>query len=145
MWRDGIIATDDGEVIARPHMTPDELRQTRFGTTGKFWTNSESPRHQQLLAPQFRIKNLECEGGAYFLDNELAAFIFLLKRDEAKRLFGSSDLDIDCPEAEYYRVWVKNETGMQPPVAFQWGTVGAGYDSKDMSCHIFFKYEEKRK
>jgi hypothetical protein len=143
MWQDGIITTDENEVIARPEMTPDELKVTHFAGSGKFWTDPSSPIHQRLSSAQFRLRNLEWESGVYFLANRLVIFVLVLTRSEALRLFGARDQKDYADELQFYKKLVKSNTGQLPPVELSWGTIGADYDSKTMSCSIYFKYLQR--
>ena len=140
MWKDGIITTDEGEVIARPGMTADEVRSTRFALGGKFWQNPESVRHQHIQEAPFRIRDNNCIGHAYFLDGRLVFFGFILSQEEAKLRFGTTQPGPDSEELKFYQAWVEQEVGSRPPVNFPWGRIGADYNYKTMSCDIYLKY-----
>jgi hypothetical protein len=67
VWKHGIIATDEGEVIAKPGMTPAELRATAVGSRGKFAASRDSPDYQTFWLGPMTIGGNECSAVAHFL------------------------------------------------------------------------------
>ncbi len=139
-WKDGVIVTDSGDLIARPQMTFGELRVSRLGASAKI--EESSPGYPRIVIMPVLISGYECCVSVGFDHDRLDRAVVVVTDDTAKRFsfvtgFASTP---EGPEVKFLEEWVCREVGTKPPVNFAWGGIGEVWDSKAGWARILFLY-----
>lgn len=141
MWKDGIIQTDEGDIIARPGMCLDELLQTSIGKTAT--VRPTGPGYRCVGFGPFHLGGKDWHANAYFYESCLTLLCLGLSSEMLIKLFGTDQpTGEDAAETVFYKNMMKDRVGASSSAKFSWGEAGAGYDLKGMYSSIYFRYEE---
>jgi hypothetical protein len=136
VWEHGIIASDGGEIIAKPGMTPDELRAARLpfrepaGLTG--------PGHERVDLGPVIVGGHEVFVDVIFRQGRVESLGLNLSSATAKQLFGTDKPTKE--QVDFYKAWVEKEAGQPSPAKFAWGEIGASADHWTGVVSIYVKY-----
>ena len=139
-WKEGVIATDAGEIIAHPKMSFEELRATPPGASAK--VEDLSRGYPKVIFMPVLISGYECCASVGFDHGILRRVVIVVTDKTAERFsfvtgFASPR---DGPEVKFLEDWVYREVGTNPPVSFTWGRIGEVYDLIAGFARIIFIY-----
>lgn len=143
-WKDGIIATDVGEIIAHPKMSFEELRATPLGASAT--VKELSPGYPRIVIKPVLISGYECCASVGFDHGILDDMEIVVTDNTAERFsFVTGHASPrDGPEVRFLENWVYQEVGTKPPVGFTWGRICEVYDLIAGFAHVKFIYGVKR-
>lgn len=141
VWRDGVIVTATGEVLARPKMTFQEFRETQIGTSAEL--DCPSPGYMKARISAVQICEYECAVGLYFNHDILMKVSIVITQSTADRysLVIGYAAPPDGALVHFLQEWVQREIGPHTlPAQFSWGRIGQIYDTKSNLARILFNY-----
>lgn len=125
--RDGIVKTDQGDVLSKPNMTVEQLLSVAAESDiSARRTDSENrPRYKRFNVGPVAMNGFECVLDEYFTDDVITEVVIVLSESTAEQLgietgYGAPR---DGEAVTLFRKWVSKEVGSSPQ-PFRWGRVG---------------------
>jgi|HubBroStandDraft_6_1064221.scaffolds.fasta_scaffold356934_3 hypothetical protein len=116
MWAEGIIVTDNSEVVAKPGMALHELLETSAATHAKF--PQIGPPRDEIRFDELLLDGNPIQASAVFIQDRLTFFTFQLTREADYREFGElphrswSNFDeLWEKRGVFYDDWLKRHIG----------------------------------
>jgi hypothetical protein len=143
-WKDGVIVTDAGEIIARPGISPEELRASPLGASATI--EGVSPDYPRIVFNPVVISGYECCASVGFDHDNLDRVMIVVTDNTANRFSFVTGFDSrhNGPEVEFLEGWVRQEVGANPPVHFTWGRIVEVFDTFAGFARILFIYGARR-
>jgi hypothetical protein len=137
MWTDGVVTTDDGNVVARPRMPLDELRSSPAAAHAR--VVSDDPGYWSLWIRALTIDQHNCGAVAAFSNSAMKTFYFGMTREEEDKCLGHRPTNYEL--LDLYRSWLSSKTGSTGTIEAPWGSVSAKFDNRIDEAFILFSYK----